>query len=164
MPKIILKEKHKEFICNLIAQYKQQDEIIEELRATYDIKILPNQITRIRQKKYDLIEKLRNVYLFNLAKVPIAQKRVRLERLEGIYEVATTIDPLKQRISMQLKCLNAAQTEVEGKVGAGTVYNTQINQYSNLSDKDLKEKIKRLRSEILDLAKDKENRYALPSS
>ena len=94
-----------------------------------------------KNKNKDLINKLRESFLSTIIEVPIAQKRVRLERTEELYGVAEEVDT-------KLKCLKEAREEVEGK-GAANLTFQQFNQYNQLSDEELRDKLREVELKII---------------
>ena len=148
-----MEPEHKEYICILLAQFKKGIDIPLLFQEKYGYKLFPNQITRIKLKHKEEIAKLRSKFVNDLSEVPIIQKRVRAERIEELYQLAGTLPNLKMRIDTQLKCLQSAYVEVEGKTQQGVTYNAQYNQFGSLSDKELKGQISKLRKEIIGMEK-----------
>jgi len=131
----------------MIAQYKKPKEIKELVEEQHGINVKTTTISKFKQDEKELIGKLRAQYLETVVEVPIAQKRVRLERAEGLYESACEIDNSKDRIDTRLKCLSNARDEVEGK-GSSQVTFAQYNQYNNLSDDELNYKIREIEEKV----------------
>jgi len=138
--KIFITDDQKMFICNMIAQYKKPREVVELIKDEHDINIDSALVSRYKKDNQKLINKLRETFLSTVVEVPIAQKRVRLERTEELYDIAKSV-PVK------LKCLSSAREEVEGK-GAGGVTFQQFNQYNQLTDEELQEKIKEIEFKV----------------
>ena len=142
-----LNQDEKILVCNLIAQYKKPKQIQILLDDEHDIKLKLNTIRKFNETDKELIGKLREHYLSTVSEVPIAQKRIRLEREEALYETADEIDEVKDKIDTKLKCLASAREEVEGR-GGQTVTFAQYNQYNQLSDEELQQKIKEIELKI----------------
>jgi len=134
-------------VCNLIAQYKKPRQIQSILEEEYGVKLGLKRIRNFYGKEEKLIADLRERYLATVSEVPIAQKKVRLEREEQLYEVADGIEEIKGKIDSKLKCLASAREEIEGR-GAQSVTFAQYNQYNQLSDEELQYKIKEIELKI----------------
>jgi len=142
-----LSPNEKLLVCNLIAQYKKPKQIQLVLDEEYGLKVKLNRIREFYGKEKQLIDNLRERYLSTVSEVPIAQKRVRLEREETLYETADEIDETKDKIDTKLKCLASAREEIEGRGGQNVSF-TQVNQYGNLSDQEVVDKIKEIELKI----------------
>jgi hypothetical protein len=138
---------NKLLICNLIAQYKKPKQIQLLLDEEYGLKVRLNRIREFNDKEQQLISNLRERFLTTISEVPIAQKRVRLDREEQLYEVAGQIKETKDQIDTKLKCLASAREEVEGR-GTQSVTFAQYNQYNQLSDTELQDKLKEIELKI----------------
>jgi len=81
---------HKIWICQKLAEYKTDSEIVAGLKDRFDIELRPQSVDYYRKtKKWQRItEKLRDAWLKAVAEVPIANKRVRLQRAEQVYQAA----------------------------------------------------------------------------
>ncbi len=146
----VLKPYHKDYICSLIAEYKAPSEIEKLFKTKYKMTIWPQQIARIKKKDLDLINKTRALYLQDLMEIPIAQKRIRLERADKQYEEASKIENVKSRIDIRLRCLARSQEEMEGKTKLGdTFLNFQQNNiFSEMTDEQLIKEQKKILSRI----------------
>jgi len=111
-----LSSAQKLFVCRLLAEFKSDREIMEALDKEYGVKVDISNIQWYRNRKNyaNLVNKIREEYLGGLLNVPIAQKRIRLERLEQKYHGADKIEELEKRMDYQLRCLERAREEVEG--------------------------------------------------
>jgi len=149
--KSVLTSEHKDFVCQKIAEFKQNNEIEKLVLERFGVRLHNEQIRRLEDKKHELIERLRKHWIAQISKVPIMQKRVRAERIATLYNLSDEITDVKARLDMKLKILAAAHSEAEGKTAGslGNVYNTQINQFSELDDVQLKSRIRSLKTEII---------------
>lgn len=169
MPARILKPHHKDWIKTELAQYRRNIEIIEGFEEKYGYRLHDNQIDRIKKKHKDLITQIRVGYLKNILDIPIAQKRVRLDRTEQQYQDADSITNNAYRINIKLKCLAHAQEEIEGKTRLGDTFLNfqQTNMFTNMTDEELLaertkilSRIKKVKvPNVIDVAK-KEEAYA----
>ena len=145
--KAVIKNYHKEYIVTLLAEYRPPKEIIALVKKKYDIVIWPTQVYKVRDQRREIINKLRVAYLKDITEIPIAQKKVRLERVEEQYVAANQITNTERRINAKLKCLDHAQQEIEGKTRMGdTFLNFQQN---NIFTEYTNEQLIKKRKEIL---------------
>ena len=136
----------KMFVCNMLAQYKKTPEIKELAKKEHGITLSTQVICGYRNRNKELINKLRESFLQTIIEVPIAQKRVRLERAEELYDVSQELKG-RDKVLTSLSCLKEAREEVEGK-GAGSVTFQQFNQYNQLTDEELKDKLREVEEKI----------------
>ena len=134
-------------ICNLLAQYKKPRQIMSILKDEHELNVKTKTITKFKNSEQELIGKLRDRFLATVAEVPIAQKRIRLERAENLYEISQELEG-KDRVDSGVKVLATAREEVEGK-GSSQITLQQFNQYNQLTDEELQDKIKDIESKIM---------------
>ena len=148
--KRVIKPHHKDFVTVLLTEYKTPTEIIEAVKEKYNVKIAPNQIYGVKRRRKDLITKVRVNWLKELSDIPIAQKRVRLERLEKQYDECSELPSKYNKLVLRLRCLNQAQEEVEGKTKLGDTFMSfqQNTVFSNMTDKELLEEQKKIMGRI----------------
>jgi len=143
------------FVCNLFGQYKYPKEIQRLLKEIHGISVSPATLYGIRDANPEKIEELRNKYLAKIDDVPIAQDKVRLERIEHLYQYATTIRCKKDCVDTALKALSFAREEVKGSGAQGASRPGDMNfmqfNFNNMSDKDLIALERRLKKTIIDL-------------
>jgi len=132
MPRKQFKPYHKDFICSKLGEYKSPSAVCEIFKEKFGWAPWSTQIKMVAEKHRDMVDKFRVVYLKDLLSIPIAQKRIRLDRLEDIY--ATT-----NKDTTRLKCLAQAQEEIEGKTKLGDTFLNfqQNNVFTQLSDEEL---------------------------
>jgi len=141
LKKLYVKPDEKMFICNMLAQYKKPKEIKKLAKKEHGLTLSSQVICGYRNRNKNLINSLRESFLSTIIEVPIAQKRVRLDRTEELYQIAKQVDT-------KLKCLKEAREEVEGK-GAANLTFQQFNQYNQLSDEELKDKLREVEEKII---------------
>ena len=134
-------------ICNLLAQYKKPRQIMSILKDEHELDVKTKTITKFQVNEKELIGRLRDRFLSTVAEVPIAQKRIRLERAENLYEISQELEG-KDRVDSGVKVLATAREEVEGK-GSSQITLQQFNQYNQLTDEELQDKIKDIESKIM---------------
>lgn len=135
------------YICNLLAQYKKPKEIISLIEEEHNLKVSSSSISQYKKENKELIEKLRTNFLSTINDVPIAQKRIRLERTDELYAVSQELKG-GEKVNLSLKCLKEAREEVEG-AGSSNITFQQFNQYNKLSDDELQEKLKEVEEKIM---------------
>ena len=153
------------FICEMLAQSRSYDEIskgwaklspedkpLTKQAIYYYIKTHKNKIEDMRQK---FIEKT----VEKAMEVPIANEKVRLMRMEDLYQVSTTMLKKKDMVTSSLECLREARQEVKGDTGSTQNY-LQLNQFNELTNEQLLEKKRELEQKFLELSKKGDN-YAL---
>jgi len=143
------------FVCNLFGQYKYPKEIQRLLKEIHGVNASVFTLYGIRDANPEKIEELRNKYLAKIDDVPITQDKVRLERIEHLYQYATTIRCKKDCIEKSLQALREAREEVKGTgaQGAGRPGDMNFMQFNfnNMSDKDLIALERKLKKTIIDL-------------
>lgn len=147
-----LTEEQKMIIIGYIASYMTPSEIIEICKEKHAINISFQQITKYKEadKWKPIIKKLREEYLADLPAVAGSHKRVRMERVERIYERAIKKNDLKN----QLASVEHQRKEIEGD-RSGSLHLT-LNQFSNMSDEELYEQRKRVLDQVKKLEPKKE--------
>ncbi len=146
-----LTSSQKMFVCRLIAEGKTNKETIEALKKEHGVDVDRSNIRWYRNsKKYaDLLNKMKEKFLSAVLEVPIAQKRVRLKRLEQKYLESQKMKD-KDRIVYGLKCLKEAKEETKDEPAENSI---QVNQYNELSNEELLQKKKELEQKIIELSK-----------
>jgi hypothetical protein len=130
----IIRSNHKDLIATMLAEYKPNQEIMKAVKEKFDVNIRPFQIYSVnKQRKTDII-RLRSMYLKDLMSIPIAQKRIRLERLEKLFNNCSYLKDKRARIREAVNCLSRAQEEIEGKTKLGDTF---INQEQNFMFSDM---------------------------
>ena len=129
-------QEHIEHICQLVARYTDYPVMVESLKRAFRRSFPFKHYAYFRRapRWQPLIATLRQQYLADLDDIPIAQQRIRLERLEKLYQDATS-DNLKIRV------LQAASEELKDpKIGTQT--NVSITAYYRMSAEELEQKRK----------------------
>ena len=142
------------FVCNLFGQYKSVEQIRKLLKSIHNVTVSPPTLYAIRENNQEKIEELRQKYLAKIDDVPIAQDKVRLERIEHLYQFSTTIRCKKDMIESAIKTLRAAREETKGDGATaprpGDVSFMQFN-FNNMSDKDLLALERRLKKSVINV-------------
>mgnify|MGYP001575124075 CR=1 FL=1 len=135
------------FVIRMIACFTPSSEISKKLRDNYGVHITSKQIAQYKNSEQwkPYLEKLRSVWLQQVMEEPIANKRVRLQRLDACYEGAFKDGEFRDATV----AIKEAREEMEPK---NSQYQIQMNQFNFLSDEDLiqlkqkqSEKVKRLK-------------------
>jgi len=132
----------KKRIIALLGEFKKPLEIIKSIREEFpafkESNRLAIPISRIGDMNKKYIYTLREIYAKAIMEVPIAHKKVRLERLENLYDEAS------DRPSERREILGAAREELEGLRVNLNMY--QMNFFGGMSDAE----IARREREIID--------------
>lgn len=144
--------------CQLLAQFKEPVDIIRRINAKYDLAISQDTLREFEERYIKEITSIRTRYLADITKVPIANERVRLERVEEQYQASNRLSKPERKISYSLKCLKEAREEVKGP-SDGMITNIQVNQFNTLSDDELMDKRQAIEKKIYDLRKKGEASY-----
>ena len=181
-PKLFIPEvmpeptKHREYlseevrrrIVQLIAVYKSNLEIIRDIREEFgeDIAKPITKFTLAHYRNDDkwkpLLAKYREEYERAVDGIPIASRKLRLERLETNYQDVMEDVTLtkKEKINLALSHIHEAGGIMEPKTyndGRPNLYMmTQVNNYKELSDEEIKEKQLKLLEEMAKVKKLKE--------
>lgn len=131
-------------MCELIARFMSVPEILRKFSTDYNIKIGPDTVKHYSHSKKwaDTIQKFRDNYVGHIMDIPIAQKRVRLERFEQLYRMALA----KGSISAAREILKCAKDELEG-AKEGDI-NIQMNKIEMISDSEIRDRIKKIKQEM----------------
>ena len=135
-------------VCEMLARFYSQSEVKKRVKE-WGIEINEQAVDYYRHsnKWKQIIEKMRGEYLSEILEVPIAHKRVRLERLDSLYRSAVE----KDQLSVAKEVLRAAQDEIEHK----STLSITMNKIELISDDELRERVKRVKQELLSIeAKD----------
>lgn len=126
-------------VCEWIAQFKNEGDIQSLVKEYFDIKMSRQNIHQyLKSSKWkSIIDKFRHEYVTQTMDIPIMHKKVRLERLEELYQ-KTMVDPNimgLDRRTQALAVLQAAMREVDERASNfTTIY---ANQIINLDDEAL---------------------------
>lgn len=128
----------------MIAERRTNTEIMRYFKDEYGIAVSTNSISGYRKsdKWRPLIKTIEDKYLADLGSVAGTHKRVRMERLDQIYETAIRKDKLKEAIT----AIEKQRVEIEGDSSKNV--SISLNQFNMLSDEQLEEERKRVLSEI----------------
>jgi len=108
------------------------------ISTTTPLKTIARDISNIVQKHKERINYLKEEYTKSILEVPIAHKRVRLDRLEDLYDKAYAADDL----DASNKMLRSAREEVEGpKVNINLL---NMSFLGNLTDEQIAEREKKV--------------------
>jgi len=140
----------RERILQLAGEFKPPTKILQELRKEFPTYFksktarYSKKIAEFIANNRDEVNILREEYCRSIMEVPIANKRVRLERLEELYWEAMK----RGRIDEAQKVLGKAREEIEGVKVNLSMY--QMNFFGRFSDEELerreREIIERIRS------------------
>ena len=134
-------------VCALLGQFRTVAEIQEQLLKDYRIEISTQSIYQYKTtpKWQPLVAEARAHYIATLNEIPIANKVVRLERYELLYQQAMK----KQNGEGARRALVAAQQELEGVKGDTTVYVHQ--QIVNMDSQTLERRRKEIAGRLQQL-------------
>ena len=165
----IMNPKKEVFICEQLMKLKTHREISEGwAKLNPDDKPLTKQainyyiVTR-KNKVEDLRNKLIEKTVEKAMEVPIANEKVRLQRMEDLYHISTTILQKKDKVAVALNCLREARQEVKGDITSTQNY-LQLNQFNELTNEQLLEKKRELEQKFIELSKRGVNSYEVKGS
>lgn len=160
-----LPDDKKRWIVQQIAIYKTNKEIqkegLKEIGNLIPIRTIENY--RFSQKWRPLLQKYRDEYERNIASIPMASRVMRLERIENNYQEVMSDKTMrkKDRLKLAVDYLHEATDMLEPKSKTDKSTNimmmTQVNQYKDFSDEELKEKQLKLIDEMVKIKKLKED-------
>jgi len=150
-----------------IAQFKTPTEVVNLIKEKFKKTIRIQSVYEVYfkgDKWQDLITQERERYLSEVSKVPIANKRVRLERLEKIYEEAMawsvkTINQWgvveEQQLGAAIQALDKARVEIEGDKA---LFEKQdhyhlFDSFKDKTDEELQKELDDLADQILEVRK-----------
>lgn len=116
-------------LCMLKGCFFSHKEIVKVIEAKFEKKFLLKQIEyffSLKVHREQMLECRQN-YLEEISEVPIAHKRIRLERLEKLYESSDGIE--------KIKALTEARKEVEGELQNLTL--NVFKKYEGMPDEEL---------------------------
>ena len=107
-------------VCELLGQFRSVEEVREAMVAEYGVAVSPQAIHKyLKVPKWQaFIQGARASFISGLNDIPIAQKVVRLDRYETLYQKAR----LKGKDNDARLALLGAQKEMEGLVGETNIY------------------------------------------
>jgi len=124
-------------VATRLAHFRSVSEVVNHVKNHYKIDITPQAIRKTFLEKdtrwNQVMMRLRATYVAAVMDAPIAQKRVRLDRYDELYQEAKT----QGKLSAAKACLDSAREEVEGAKtpSIGNIFFAQIN---NMSDEELR--------------------------
>ena len=124
-------------VATRLAHFRSVNEVTKFVKDHYSIDITPQAIRKTFLDKdtrwNGVMMQLRAAYVAAVMEAPIAQKRVRLDRYDELYQEARS----QGKISAAKACLDSAREEVEGAKApsVGNIFFAQIN---NMSDEELR--------------------------
>ncbi len=148
------------YALSLFAQKKSIDEIGAILKQEKGVTISVIGLKKFKARNLDLIEQEQGKILSTVMQnklTPVAVEQIRLERDEALFQLSQTLDKPKDKIDYGLKCIKEAREETKGD---GSKNYIQFNQYNELSDKEILEKIKKVKQSIIDVTKKEGEVYA----
>ena len=150
--KELLNLEQRTFALRLYAEGLTAGEVVREIKSTYDIDYAEASLkSTVKSKKWQAtIERFREEYMSKVKSVPIANKRVRIDDLEGVRnKILKCIkdNPLKTKSDkaeflMMTRRLNetlcVGREEMEAK--PFMVQQLSIGAFSSMSDKEIQER------------------------
>lgn len=135
-----LDDTKRRWVCQKLAEFHTTAEIVDMVKKKYDIDINRHSIGVYMQSPRwkPFIQKYREAYLSRLEDVAIANKRVRLEVIDGVVD---RNEGIKDQIV--LSAVAEARKEMEGDGQADHSTNIAI-QYNSMSDDEIQKKQEQL--------------------
>ena len=132
-------EEQKLFIATCIGYCMTSGEIAETFKKRFNFALYEPWTTIAsyrRSRKWDaVIAETRTKYIADIQAVAGSHKRVRLDRLERLYEKAYD----KNNLRAAMEVVDHQRKEMEEKAQYGSV-NLTLNQYNSLTDEELEER------------------------
>lgn len=139
-------------VCRLIAEFKSRDYILDALK---DRKITRSEVKHFATyaRWQPLIQGFRNRYLESVADCAIAHKRVRLERLEAMWDVITKDEAAlgskdARRELRDILDQARMETDENSNLSVSFSHSTHFS-VTGLKDEELKERLTHLRNKLL---------------
>lgn len=124
----------KEFIMSELGAFTKVSEIMRLVKEKFGISISNVQIYNYKAapKWQPIINKYRQKYMANMDDVPMSHKKVRLQRVEQLYEKSLKTDSVRDSLST----IEHSRKELEGD---GNISFT-LNQYNIMTDEEIEAK------------------------
>lgn len=135
-----------QYILNLAASFFKPEDIRIKLLDAFKSDIPLGRIRKLIALKKDYVLEERKRYLADFGNVPIANKKIRLERDENLYQVSQRLADDKDKITLGLSCMKEARAEMEEK--KDSIQFNQFNQYNQITDEELIRKKKEIEEKI----------------
>ena len=139
-------------ICRLLGQFRKNKEIVEYIERKFQIKLTSAAITfYTRSREWSsLVNRHRQEYLENIESIPIKHKKIRLERMEALYEQALSepANVTHQRRDKRREVLDILR---QAKAEEADIQQTNIISLQGLSDADLLKRVEELRAKVTKL-------------
>ncbi len=131
-------------MCEYHARYMPCKDILVKFKEDHGITITETTARwYLLSKKWSaIIQGMREKWVVGVLEIPISQKRVRMERLEVLYQQAKS----KGQISTAKEILKAAKEEIEG-TKSGDI-NIQMNKIEMISDEEIKLRMRKIKEEM----------------
>ena len=143
-------------ICELLGMFKKPPEIADYINREYKVKVSTQNISYYvhSQRWQGLINRHRQGYLAQVDLVPLKHKRVRLERMEAMYqqangEISVTPGARRDKRRELLDILRQAKAEEAELANQQT--NIVAISLQGLSDADLLKRVEELRVKVANL-------------
>lgn len=123
----------------MIAEFHSAPDIIYEIKRKYDIELSIGTITHYKkaEKWQSILKKFRKEYTDAVDSVPGAHKRVRMERMEKIWEKAEEKEDIKSAITVT----EHQRKEIEGDGNKHNGDNILV-QFNSMSDEELQKELR----------------------
>jgi len=143
------------FIVTNVALWKTDRQILNLFKEKYNMDISKQNVHTYRYSAsyQPLVEQIRDEFERDIKQVEFASKRRRIEELTDIFNNCKEKSKFKEAIA----CMASIREEVDGKRINGDVY-MQFNQFSNMSDVELRKKVE---ENAIELKRLEENKFIL---
>ena len=146
----VFSEKEKLRICEMLAQFHTSDHIVQYARDNWGKSVTPGSIYAYRESPRwkPVIDRFRTEYVGQVMDIPIAHKKVRLARLEGLYQDNLKDQEVSSKEQRQLSVLILERAMKEVDERASNFTNIFFAQIQNFSDEELETHRKKLLDRI----------------
>jgi hypothetical protein len=131
-------------MCEYHARYMPVKDILFKFKEDHGVTITETAARwyLMSRKWAPIIQDMREKWVVGVLEIPISQKRVRMERLENLYQKALAA----RQISTAKEILKAAKEEIEG-TKSGDI-NIQMNKIEMISDEEIKNRMRKIKEEM----------------
>lgn len=138
-------------ICRWIGELKGPQEVADLVKEELGKETTRQNIylTYVKNEKYrEAIIKYRNEYLDRVSDTPIANKKIRIERLEDLYRSAKTD-------AVRLKALSLAREEIEGNKNYLELYQKDLryDPFKDVSNEELVRELREIDEKLMAMRK-----------
>ncbi len=137
-------------LCRYLAEFHNVAQAVIFVRQQFGKKLAYMSVKGYLEsdKWLQIIDRFRNEYVTSFMEVPVANKRVRLERLEVLYQIAFRAG----KVSTAREILSASRIEVgEGHEAGSQSDSLMYKKYSTMTNEEIEERLRVIREKKKEL-------------